>query len=192
MKKLLTGARMEESSYTGPGTVALAPIMMGDITTLQLQPGRTWKVGKDGYLARTLGVEMESHRQKLGAALLSGDGLFVYHLVGSGLCWVYAYGALDSLHASALSHLSFSSMMRNGRLIMGQLQPGEQHILDNGHLVAWDCEYKMEKAGSGGIFNSMKTGEGVVCRLTGPGTVYYSTRNLGDFEDFIRAQVPSS
>jgi len=72
-----------------------------------------------------------------------------------------------------------------------QLQPGEQHILENGHLVAWDCEYQMERAGSGGVFNMLKTQEGMVCRLTGPGTVHYSTRNLKNFEYWISEHASS-
>lgn len=100
LKKLFTGAQLDESTYTGPGTVALAPILMGDIITLQVDPDQTWKVGKKGYLARTMGVEMDTHAQKLGQSLFSGDGLFVYHMTGSGLLWLYAYGALDTLHVS--------------------------------------------------------------------------------------------
>lgn len=38
----------------------------------------------------------------------------------------------------------------------------------------------MEKAG-GGLFTSMKTGEGAVCRFTGPGIVFIQTRNFEDF-----------
>jgi len=56
--------------------------------------------------------------------------------------------------------------------------------VDNGHLVAWSCDYKIEKAGGGGGFNSMKTGEGLVCRFTGPGSVYCQTRNLEEFGDW--------
>ena len=33
---------------------------------------------------------------------------------------------------------------------------------------------------------SMKTGEGLVCRFTGPGSVYVQTRNMDDFEAYIR------
>ena len=51
-----------------------------------------------------------------------------------------------------------------------QLGNGEQHIVDNGHLVAWNCNYAIEKAGGGGM-SAMKSGEGLVCRFTGPGTV---------------------
>ena len=51
-----------------------------------------------------------------------------------------------------------------------QIPAGQTHIVDNGHLVAWNCDYKIEKAG-GGMFSSMKTGEGAVCRFIGPGCV---------------------
>jgi uncharacterized protein (AIM24 family) len=57
--------------------------------------------------------------------------------------------------------------------------------VDNGHLVAWNTEYRIEKAG-GGAMTSMKTGEGMVCRFTGPGTVYIQTRNLGEFASWVR------
>jgi uncharacterized protein (AIM24 family) len=100
LKKLFTGAQLDESTYTGPGTVALAPILMGDIITLPVQPGMTWKVSKKSYLARTMGVEMDTHSQKLGQTLFSGNGLFVYHMTGSGLLWLHAYGALDTLQVS--------------------------------------------------------------------------------------------
>ena len=103
LKKLFTGAQLDESTYTGPGTVALAPILMGDIITLQVQPGKTWQVGRRWYLARTMGVEMDTHAQRFGQALFSGDGLFTYHMTGSGLLWLYAYGALDTLHVSLTS-----------------------------------------------------------------------------------------
>ena len=73
-------------------------------------------------------------------------------------------------------------------LTLAQLQPGEQHIVDNGHLVAWSCDYRIEKAG-GGTMGSLKTGEGLVCRFTGPGSVYVQTRNRDEFQAFIRASA---
>ena len=63
--------------------------------------------------------------------------------------------------------------------------------MDNGHLVAWNCNYAIERAGSGGL-SSVKTGEGLVCRFTGPGTIYIQTRNLDDFSDWVRSQAGSS
>lgn len=40
--------------------------------------------------------------------------------------------------------------------------------------------------------SSMKTGEGLVCRFTGPGTVYVQTRNMVEFEQYIRALAGGS
>ncbi|KAK4545413.1 hypothetical protein LTR36_002763 [Oleoguttula mirabilis] len=171
MKKLFTGGQMAQATFTGPGTVALAPTLMGDIVTLPIDggQGRPWNVGKDAFLACTSGVEKDTKSQGLGKALFSGEDLFVYRMQGSGIAWLTSYGAVETI----------------------QLQPGEQHIVDNGHLVAWNCQYAIERAGSGGL-TMIKSGEGLVCRFTGPGTVYMQTRNLHDFAQWVREQVPSS
>lgn len=60
--------------------------------------------------------------------------------------------------------------------------------MDNGHLVAWSCNYKIERAG-GGTMSGMKTGEGLVCRFTGPGSIFVQTRNMDEFKSFIRANA---
>jgi len=44
---------------------------------------------------------------------------------------------------------------------------GEQFIVDNDHLVAWNCKYTIERVASGGIISSMSAAEGLVCRFTG-------------------------
>lgn len=44
---------------------------------------------------------------------------------------------------------------------------GEQYIVDNDHLVAWNCKYTLERVASGGIISSMSAQEGLVCRFTG-------------------------
>lgn len=42
----------------------------------------------------------------------------------------------------------------------------------------------MEQVG-GGFMNTMKSGEGLICRFTGPGTVYLQTRNFEDFSILV-------
>lgn len=37
--------------------------------------------------------------------------------------------------------------------------------------------------------SGLKTGEGLVCRFTGPGSVYIQTRNMDEFESFIRTHA---
>lgn len=58
-----------------------------------------------------------------------------------------------------------------------QLVEGEKYIVDNGHLVAWNTKYVMERVASGGIISGFASGEGLVCKFTGPGTVFIQTRN---------------
>lgn len=62
-----------------------------------------------------------------------------------------------------------------------QLQEGEKYIIDNGHLIAWNCKYVMERVASGGIISGISSGEGLVCKFTGPGTVFLQTRNPAAF-----------
>ncbi|GAB7345819.1 hypothetical protein MBLNU457_4079t1 [Dothideomycetes sp. NU457] len=63
----------------------------------------------------------------------------------------------------------------------GLLQPGEKYILNNGHLVAWNAKYVVERVASGGIISNIAAAEGLVCKFTGPGTVFMQTRNPAHF-----------
>merc|ERR1712169_127001 len=166
MKKLFTGGEMSESTYVGPGRVALGPTLFGDIITLRVDGHQSWIIGKDAFLACTSEVTKKSESQGLGKAMFSGEDLFVFRVEGQGIMWLTSFGAVDRL----------------------DLQSGEQHIVDNGHLVAWSCNYKIERAG-GGTMSGMKTGEGLVCRFTGPGSIFVQTRNMDEFKSFIRANA---
>jgi uncharacterized protein (AIM24 family) len=72
-----------------------------------------------------------------------------------------------------------------------QLQEGEKYVVDNGHLVAWNTKYVLERIASGGIISGMASGEGLVCKFTGPGTVFLQTRNPAGFAQWMMAQGAS-
>jgi len=74
-----------------------------------------------------------------------------------------------------------------GAIMVKELRDGEQHIVDNGHLVAWTCSYSVERVGKS-TSHTVTTGEGAVCRFTGPGKIYLQSRNLTDFADWVRSQ----
>jgi uncharacterized protein (AIM24 family) len=97
----------------------------------------------------TEGVVKETKSQGFGKAMFSGEGLFVHRVSGTGIIFVSSLGAI----------------------VQRQLRQGEQWIVDNGHLVAWNCPYAIERSG-GGLMSGMHAGEGLVCRFTGPGTVF--------------------
>ncbi|RGP68124.1 hypothetical protein FLONG3_8298 [Fusarium longipes] len=164
MKKMITGADLTSSTYVGPGEVLLAPHSLGDITTLRLTGKESWSVGQDAFLASTQGVIKDFKRQGLGKAMFSGEGLWVYKISGTGLLWISSFGAIIKKTAS------------------------EKYIIDNGHLIAWDCKYVMERVASGGIISGLASGEGLVCKFTGPGTVFMQTRNSRAFAAFMSGQ----
>lgn len=100
MRKLFTGGEMSESSYTGPGRVALGPTLFGDIITLPIDGRTNWTIGKDAFLACTADITKESKSQGIGKALFSGEDLFVYRVGGQGLLWLTSFGAVDRLDVS--------------------------------------------------------------------------------------------
>jgi uncharacterized protein (AIM24 family) len=116
---------------------------------IQLDGSIQWSVGKGGFLAMTEGVVKDTKSQGFGKGLYSGEGFFVNRISGVGILFVTSLGAI---------------VQRN-------LKQGEQWIVDNGHLVAWNCPYSIERSG-GGLLSGMHAGEGLVCRFTGPGTIF--------------------
>lgn len=164
MKKLVaSGTDLGQSNFIGPGELLLAPSMLGDITTIRLTGQESWSVGKDAYVANTQGVQRDYKRQGLGKAMFSGEGLWVHKISGVGLLWITSFGAI----------------------IRKDLADGEKYIVDNGHLVAWNLKYVMERVASGGIIAGFATGEGLVCKFTGPGTVFLQTRNPRAFGAYM-------
>ncbi|KAF2449810.1 DUF124-domain-containing protein [Karstenula rhodostoma CBS 690.94] len=166
LKKALVGGDMSKSSYTGPGELLLAPPSIGDITIIKLAGHEQWSVGKDAFLACTQGIVTEYKSQGLGKAIFSGEGLFVYKISGQGILWVTSFGAI----------------------IRKDLQKDEKYYIDNHHLVAWNCKYVLERVASGGIISNVTAAEGLVCKFTGPGTVFMQTRNPREFSAWLAGQ----
>lgn len=70
-----------------------------------------------------------------------------------------------------------------------QLVESERYVIDNGHLVAWNCKYALERVASGGIISGMMSEEGLACKFTGPGTIYMQTRNPQAFIAWTAGQA---
>ncbi len=121
----------------------------GDIVPIYLDGSIQWNVGRGGFLAMTDGVIKDTKSQGFGKGMFSGEGFFVNRISGVGILFITSLGAIIERH----------------------LKQGEQWIVDNGHLVAWNCPYTIERSG-GGLISGMHAGEGLVCRFTGPGTIF--------------------
>ncbi len=161
----------EVTAQEGPGEVLLAPSPPGDVKVIHISGGQDYYVKNGCLLAAMDQIEMDTKAQRLSAGAFSGAGLFVLHLKGNGGFAVSAFGAIMEIN----------------------VPPGEEYMVDNGHLVAWsgDTSYRIVKAGKNWM-SSITSGEGLGCMFTGPGRVYVQTRNPEAFGAWVRRFVPST
>jgi TIGR00266 family protein len=172
LKRAVGGESAFVSTFTakgGPGEVTLAPGSPGDIVGIEMN-NQVFKVQGSSYLAGDTSLVVDT---KFGGAksFFGGEGLFVLQVSGSGLLLVSSFGAI---HRKVL-------------------RPGEQYVVDTGHLVAWEghLQYNLRKAAKSGFFRSMMSGEGLVAEFTGPGEILIQTRNLAAFAGMLRPYFPS-
>lgn len=156
IRKLLTRESFFTQNITatkGPGTANLGASIPGTILPLEIKPGFNMIVQKGSYLANTEGIELSTKMQGIIKGLTSKEGFFLIRLSGSGTAFINALGAAKKF----------------------ELGPGEELVVDNGHLLAWDenMNYVMTKSST--LVSSLTSGEGLVCRFTGPGNVYIHT-----------------
>jgi uncharacterized protein (TIGR00266 family) len=153
----------------GPGKALLAPAIPGDLHHLELDGSVDYLLQKDGFFAGSDTLTVTTKMQNLSQGLFSGEGFFVIRVSGQGTLFVSSYGAIHPIDVPA----------------------GEQMIIDNGHLVAWPATmpYTLERAAKGWL-SSFTSGEGIVCRFTGPGRVLIQSRNPSGFAAWIRSMMP--
>jgi uncharacterized protein (AIM24 family) len=104
--KLFTGGNIFESTYTGPGRIALGPTLFGDIITLPVDGHQSWTIGKDAFLACTSEVTKKRETQGISKALFSGEDLFVFRVEGQGIMWLTSFGAVDRLDVRFPKHIT--------------------------------------------------------------------------------------
>ncbi|QYO66997.1 TIGR00266 family protein [Leptolyngbya sp. 7M] len=172
LKRAVGGESAFVSTFTakgGPGEVTLAPGSPGDVVGIEMN-NQSFKVQGSSYLAGDTSLVVDT---KLGGAktFFGGEGLFVLQVSGTGLLLVSSFGAI---HRKVL-------------------RPGEQYVVDTGHLVAWEghMNYNLRKAAKSGFFRSMMSGEGLVAEFVGPGEILIQTRNLSAFASLLRPYFPS-
>ncbi len=155
----------------GAGEALLAPTVPGDIVVLEMDGVHEYLVQKDGFLAGSEQVTIETKMQSLSRGLLGGEGFFILKISGTGQLILNSFGAIHKV----------------------ELKPDDDYIVDNSHLVAWTAttSYNIEKAASGWI-SSFTSGEGFVCRFRGPGLVYLQSRNPQGFGAWVRQFMPTS
>ena len=179
VKSAVGGESIFRTTFTaegGPGEITLAPANVGDIMPVELK-GSKFFVQPGSYLAGHAGLTINVQGSMRG--MLSGEGLFLLTVEGSGLLLLSSFGAIHTKELAA----------------------GEEYLVDTGHIVAFEhsIQYGIEKAagktqGVGGFLKGMvqsaMSGEGFVCRYKGPGRIYLQTRQLAGFANQLSPFLP--
>ena len=154
----------------GDGEVLLGHAIPGAIESVELDGSHGFIIQKGGFLAAAPSVELDTKTQDFAKGLFSGAGFFLLHAHGRGPLFISCYGAAHAI----------------------DLAPGEEIVIDNGHLVAWqdNMAYDVQKSSSGWV-SSLTSGEGIVCRFKGPGRILIQTRNPNGFASWLSALLPS-
>ena len=146
----------------GSGELGLVAAPVGDIKVMRVEQDQGFIVQRASYLASTENVDLDVKWEGFTKGLF-GQGLFMIRVTGSGDLFINTFGAIDR----------------------HELDPGEELVVDNFHLVAFSdrCQYEVERVG--GWKETILSGEGFVTRIRGPGDVYIQTKNLREFVDWI-------
>ena len=173
-RSVLSGESLFTTTMTAPpqgGWVDVAGVLPGDIMELVVQPNRPFFITRGCWLANSHAVVTDP---RWGGAqnLFGGEGGFGLQAGGQGTVVLSVYGALDVI----------------------DLQPGEQVVIDSGHVVAYDLgmRFQLRQAASAQLWKTIKSGEGFVFDFYGPGRGFLQSRNPAAFEAYIRSLAPSN
>lgn len=156
--RMFSGESMFQNIYTsqgGNGTIAFASSFPGSIKAFQISPENEMIFQKSAFLAAEASVQLSMHFQKkLGSGLFGGEGFILQKVSG--------YGTM------------FAEF--DGHVIEYELQPGQQIVIDTGHLAAMTASCQMDIQTIRGVKNIVFGGEGLFNTvITGPGRVWLQT-----------------
>jgi uncharacterized protein (TIGR00266 family) len=170
-RSFLGGESLFVSTFTAPasgGWVDIAHFLVGDIIVAGVLPDQPMFVTRGCWLASSSGVDLDT---KWGGFknLFGGEGGFLVHATGHGTILLACYGAIDTV----------------------TLQAGESITIDTGHVLAYGPTVTSQiRKISGGMIQSLKSGEGFVFDFTGPGWVMTQSRNPSALAAWINSVMP--
>ncbi len=161
LKRAVAGGGIFMSEYEaqgGPGMVAFATKLPGEILPVKIAPGQELMVHRHGFLCATEGIELTmGFQKKLGAGIFGGDGFVLQKMAGTADAWVEI----------------------DGEVIVYDLQPGEVLRVHPGHVAMFQATVPFEITTVPGIKNKIFGGDGLfLAKLTGPGRVWLQTLTL--------------
>ncbi|MEA2641441.1 MAG: hypothetical protein QOF51_2835 [Chloroflexota bacterium] len=160
----------EFSAQGGPGMVAFATKVPGEILPLEVKPGRAYLIHRSGLLCATSGIELSvGFQRSLGAGIFGGDGFILQRIAGDCQAWI----ELD------------------GEVVTYDLQPGETLRVHPGHVGMFEEQVRFDITTIRGIRNVLFGGDGLfLASLTGPGKVWLQSLPLSNLAHALAPYMP--
>lgn len=172
--RMFSGEKMFQNVYTaqdGEGMIAFASCFPGSIRAFEIAPGQEMILQKSAFLAGEVGIEMSVFfNKKLGTGFFGGEGFIMQRISGQGT----VFAEFD------------------GHVVEYELAPGQQIVVDTGHLAAMTASCQMDIRSVPGVKNMLFGGEGIFNTIiTGPGRVWLQTMPISNVAGVLRPYMPS-
>lgn len=167
-RRWLAGESLFVNTYEaleGDGEVLLAPVVVGDLEHLRLDGRYPLYMQSAAYLASVPGITVSVRWGGL-AMWFGGEGKFFLKCDGKGDLLFNSFGAIERVEVRG------------------------EYIVDTGHVVAWQGDLTYKLRGAGGLWSTLFSGEGVVIRFEGHGTLWMQTRHQPSFVEWITPYFP--
>lgn len=150
--------------FAGPGRVSLAPTYPGEITHRHLQ-NDTLLLQSGAYLASSPTVSVGA---KWGGfkTLFGGEGAVLLEAEGTGDLFFNAFGHVYEVNVQGT------------------------YVCDTGHMVAFSPSLDYSLVTSGGLFSTLFSGEGLIFKFSGTGSLFMQTRSLSGLVDHVTPFFP--
>ena len=171
--RAMAGATLFMTEYTaagGPGLVAFAAKLPGQILPLEITPQQGYMVHRHGFMCATPGVQIGvGFQQSLGAGIFGGTGFRMQRLTGQGQAFVEL----------------------SGEVIVYDLQPGNTLRIHPGHVGMFQDTMQFNVTTMPGIRNALFGGDGLfLATLTGPGRIWLQSMTLPHLAHAIAHYMP--
>ena len=166
-RKFLGGETLFVNTFknigSAPQKIVLTQPTPGDIRLVKME-GEDKFIQPGAYLCSTPGISI-SLKWAGFKSFIAREGLFRFLATGKGYLWLGAYGHVYEKEIDG------------------------EYLVDTSHLVAYDPSMSIHLQLSGGLISSFTSGEGILTRLTGKGTLLLQSRSLGGLASYLNPRI---
>ena len=173
--RMFSGEKMFQNIYTaqgGEGMIAFASSFPGSVRAFRIMPGQEMVFQKSAFLASEIGVQLSVFfNKRFSSGLFGGEGFIMQKLSGQGIAFAEFDGHVEEY----------------------ELRPGQQIVVDTGHLAAMTASCKIEIKSVPGVKNMLFGGEGFFNTvISGPGRIWLQTMPISNVAGAIRPYLPAA